>query len=157
MKCRETILYLSQYQDGELDKRLREKVNAHLEKCQKCRQELKLLETVTNGIKTLPDVEVHQSFSAQVMAKVKQTQQEKPRWFSLPSLVYSFVFIIFCLLGLMLNPNLKPQIQEPVKVSTLSSSTTISDYSALLAESQQLNLIEIQDRTIEMVYNGEYE
>jgi len=57
----------------------------------------------------------------------------------------------------MLNPNLKPQIQEPVKASTLSGSATISDYSALLAESQQLNLIEIQDRTIEMVYNGEYE
>jgi len=157
MKCRETILYLSQYQDGELDKRLREEVNAHLGECQRCTHELKQLEMVTNGIKTLPEVETQQNFTAQVMAKVKQTQEEKPRWFALPSLVYSFVFVIFCLLGLMLNPNLKPQIQEPVKISTVSSSATISDYSALLAESQKLNLIEIQDKTIEMVYNGEDE
>jgi len=157
MKCRETILYLNRYQDGELDKQLREEVDAHLEECQKCRQELRLLEIVTNGIKTLPEVEAQQNFSAQVMAKVKQTQGEKSRWFSLPSLVYSIVFILFCFLGLMLNPNLKPQVKEPVKVSTLSGSAAISDYSALLAESQQLNLIEIQDRTIEMVYNGEYD
>jgi len=95
MKCRETILYLSQYQDGELDRRLREEVNAHLGECQRCRQELRLLEIAANGIKTLPEVEPQQNFTAQVMAKVKHTQGEKTRWFALPSLVYSFVFIIF--------------------------------------------------------------
>ncbi len=161
MKCEETTLslYLSRHQDGELDKCLREEIEAHLEECQGCRQELRLLGTVTDGIKRLPEIEAHQNFTAQVMAKVKQKQkqEEKPRWFALPSLVYSYVFVIFCLLGLMLNPNLKPRTQEPVGVSTHSSSATISGYSALLAESRHLNLIEIQERTIEMVYNGEDE
>jgi anti-sigma factor RsiW len=159
MKCEKTTLslYLSQYQDGELDKRLREEIEAHLEECQACREELRRLGTVTGGIKRLPEIEAPQNFTAQVMAKVKQKQEEKPRWFALPSLVYSYVFVIFCLLGLMLNPNLKSPTQDPVGISTLSSSATISGYSALLAESQHLNLIEIQERTIEMVYNGEDE
>lgn len=161
MKCKETTLslYLSQYQDGELDKRLYEKIEAHLEDCQACRQELRLLGTVTDGIKRLPEIETQQNFTPQVMAKVKQKQkqEEKPRWFALPSMVYSYVFVIFCLLGLMVNPNLKPRTQEPVEVSTLSGSATISGYSALLAESRHLNLIEIQEKTIEMVYNGEDE
>jgi anti-sigma factor RsiW len=155
MKCKKTTrsLYLSQYQDGEVDNHLKEEIEAHLEECQRCRQELRLLGTVTDGIKRLPEVEARQNFTAQVMAKVKQKQEEKPRWFALPSLVYSFVFVIFCLLGVMLNPNLKPRTQERVEVST----STLSGYSALLSESRHLNLIEIQERTIEMVYNGEDE
>lgn len=147
--CKETKLHLSRYQDGELDKPLRERVNAHLAECPNCRQELQLLEQVTTDIKHLPEVDAPLNFTAQVMAKVKE--KEKPRWLVLPRLAYSFVFIIFCLLGILLNPNLNPPKQEPVK------QVTISDYSTLLAESQQLNLIEIQDKTLDMLYNGKDE
>lgn len=147
--CKETMFYLSRYQDGELDKPLWERVNAHLEECPNCRQELQLLEQVTTDIKHLPEVEAPLNFTAQVMAKV--TEKEKPRWLALPRLIYSFVFIIFCLLGFLLNPNLKSPEQKPVK------QVTISDYSTLLAESQRLNLIEIQDKTLEMLYNGKDE
>lgn len=144
--CNDIMLYLNRYQDGELDKPLRERVNAHLEECPNCKQELQLLEQVTTDLKHLPEVEAPFNFTAQVMAKVKE--KEKPRWLILPRLAYSFVFIIFCLLGILLNPNLNPPKQKPVK------QVAISDYSTLLAESQQLNLIEIQDKTLEMLYNG---
>ena len=159
MKCKETalFLYLSQYQDGELDKPLNEEIEAHLEECQACRQELRRFGIVTESIQRLPEIEAQQNFTAQVMAKVKQKQREKPRWFALPAMVYSYVFVIFCLLGLIVNPNLKPRAHEPAGVSTLSGRATISGYSALLSESRHLNLIEVQERTIEMVYNGEYE
>jgi hypothetical protein len=138
MKCKEILLYLSRYQDGELDKHLREKVENHLNECRSCGQELILLERVTENLKCLPEVEDKQNFTAQVMAKVKE--KRKPHWFALPSLVYYFVFIIFCLIGLILNQNLGTPKEE----------------SSILSESLHLNLIEIQDKTIEIVYNGEY-
>lgn len=147
--CEETMFYLSRYQDGELDKPLREQVKAHLAQCPDCRQELQRLEQVTADIKHLPEVEAPLNFTAQVMAKVKE--KEKPRWLVLPRLVYSFVFIIFCLLGFLLNPNLKSPRQKPVK------QVIVSDYSTLLVESQHLNLIEVQAKTLEMLYNGKDE
>lgn len=154
MKCKEILLYLNRYQDGELDKQLRKKVENHLKECQSCGQEFVLLERVTDNIKCLPEVEDKQNFTAQVMAKVKE--KRKPHWFALPSFVYYFVFIIFCLLGLILNPNLRTSQEEEVRVSRISDSTDISKYSSILSESQHLGLIEIQDKTIEIVYNGEY-
>jgi anti-sigma factor RsiW len=143
------MFYLSRYQDGELDKPPRERVKAHLAQCPDCRQELQLLEQVTADIKHLPGVEAPLNFTAQVMAAVKE--KEKPRRLALSRLVYSFVFIIFCLLGFLLNPHLKSPRQKPVK------QVTVSDYSSLLAESQHLNLIEVQAKTLDMLYNGKDE
>lgn len=70
----------------------------------------------------------------------------KTRWFALPSVVYSFVFILVCLLTLLLNPALRREKPEPVK---------ITDYSTLLVESQRLNLLEVQDKTLDLLYNNE--
>jgi len=161
MKCKETTLsfYLSQYQDGELDKPLHEEIEAHLKKCQVCRQELRRLGIVTEDIQRLPEIDAQQNFTAQVMVKVKQKRKhgKKPRWFALPAMVYTYVFVIFCMLGLIVNPNFKSWKQEPVGISTLSGNSTLSGYSTLLSESRYLNLIEVQERTLEMVYNGEYD
>ncbi|MCU0288879.1 MAG: hypothetical protein MUF15_21100 [Acidobacteria bacterium] len=109
-------------------------------------QEL-MFDQLMAGIKNLPGIEPQPNFTAQVMSRIKA--KEKPRWFALPVLTYSFVFIIFGILGLLLNPLLTLPNPKP-KVINASS-----DYSALLVESQELNLIEIQAKTIEMVYNGE--
>ncbi len=149
--CSEIIPYLNRYRDGEADEHLRQKIQAHLAQCPDCTLELQLLDQVTIRVKNLPEIEPRLNFTAQVMSQIKE--KENPHWFalpSLPSLAYSIVFIVFCILGLLLNPQLKTPKTESVPV------IKTADYITLLAESQQLNLIEIQDKTIEMVYNEEH-
>jgi anti-sigma factor RsiW len=145
--CKEIRPYLSRYRDSELDTdvQLREKTRSHLAECQDCSRELLLLDEITENVRHLPEVEPAPNFTAQVMARVLE-KERNPRWRLLPSLVYSFVFIVFCLLGLMLNPSLKKEAPEPVK---------ISDYSTVLVESQQLSLLEVQDKSLDLVYNEE--
>lgn len=155
--CSEIIPHLDRYRDGEADEDLCQKIQSHLAQCPDCTLELQLLDQVTVAVKNLPEIEPRLNFTAQVMAQVKE--KEQPRWFalpSLPSLAYSIVFIVFCILGLLLNPQMKSPITEPVSMTITTDSADYADYSTLLSESQQLNLIEIQDKTIEMVYNGEH-
>lgn len=151
--CSEITPYLNRYRDGEADERLCQKIQAHLAQCPDCTLELQLLDQVTAEVKNLPEIEPRLNFTAQVMSQIKE--KERPRWFalpSLPSLAYSLVFIVFCILGLLLNSQLKIPKTEPI---AMTITTDYADYPTLLAESQQLNLIEIQDKTIEMVYNEE--
>lgn len=152
--CREITPYLDRYRDGEADEGLRQKIQSHLAQCPDCTLELQLLDQVTAAVKNLPEIEPRLNFTAQVMAQIKE--KEQPRWFALPSLAYSIVFIVFCILGLLLNPQMKSPKTEPVPMTITTDSADYADYSTLLSESQQLNLIEIQDKTIEMVYNGEH-
>lgn len=144
LTCTEIKPYLSRYQDDEADHRLRGRIRRHLEECADCRQELLLLEQVTAGVGNLPGVEAQFNFTAQVMSRVLEKERTKTRWFILPPVVYSVVFILVCLLGLLLNPTLKTKTPEPVK---------IVDYSTLLIESQQLSLLEVQDKTFDLLYN----
>lgn len=144
--CTEIKPYLSRYQDGEADDRLCEQIRRHLETCEACRRELRQMEQVTAGVGRLPGAGAQPGFTAQVMARVLEKQRKKTRWFELPSVVYSFVFILVCLLTLLLNPTLRREKPEPVK---------INDYSTLLVESQRLNLIEVQDKTLDLLYNNE--
>jgi hypothetical protein len=95
------------------------------------------------------------NFTARVMANV--LEKEKPRRYLLPSLVYSLVFIVFCLLGLALNPNLKTPVQDEANADIIAVADAVEavDASDLLAESRQLALIKVQDSTFEMIYEGE--
>lgn len=147
LTCKEIRPFLSRYRDSarEADIRLRETTRSHLAECRDCSRELLLLEEVSESIRHLPEIEPAPNFTAQVMARVLE-KEKQPRWRLLPSLVYSFVFVVICLLGLLLNPSLKTEIQEPVK---------ISDYSTVLVESQQLSLLEVQDKSLELVYSEE--
>ncbi len=142
--CTKIKPYLSSYQDGETDNRLRERIRRHLEDCANCRQELLLLDQVTTEVRHLPEIETQPNFTAQTMAQILEKERTKTRWFALPSVVYSLVFILVCLLTLLLNPALKTETREPIK---------IADFSTPLMESQQLSLLEVQDKTFDLLYN----
>lgn len=146
LTCTEIKPYLSRYQDGEANDPLRGRIRRHLEECDHCGQELLLLEQVTGRVGHLPRVETQPNFTAQVMARVLEKERSKTRWFALPSVVYSLVFILVCLLGLLLNPALRTEEPDPAK---------ITDYSTLLVESQRLNLLEVQDKTFDLLYGEE--
>lgn len=153
--CNEITSYLSGYQDGELENHLRETVELHLRECPACRQQLLELQLLTDNIKSLPEVETSMNFTACVMSAV--LEKEKPRRAFLPSLVYSLVFILFCLLGLLLNPSLKSPARDDAdaEMAAVTEAVNAIDASSLLAESQQLALIKVQNSTFEMIYNEE--
>ncbi len=56
MKCKDIINLLSPYLEGELERKEREKLKAHLKECPKCREELSLLEKTIQSVKDLEEV-----------------------------------------------------------------------------------------------------
>ncbi|MCP4153265.1 MAG: hypothetical protein GY757_36375 [bacterium] len=157
LKCNDVQRYLNRYQDNELEPQLRLDVESHLQSCQQCSAQLLQLEEVTASLLQLPQQEPAMNFTARVMADVNK--KKSSQWFAFPSLLYSLVFIIFCLLGFMLNPYLKPQAAPVIPTEIMMASintpmvSTIAGYSDILTQSRDLNLMGIQDKTLEMVYN----
>ena len=79
-----------------------------------------------------------------------------------PSIVYSLVFIIFLSLGLILNGFMVIEIPItiPVEAVGAQAETTVTQtngqdnqIAGMMAESRSLNLMDVQDRTIEMFGN----
>ena len=143
MTCNEVKCRLSSFQDNELDAAAKAAVQAHLDECGDCRREYRELEAVYRGIHKIKEIEPAQNFTSIVMGQIKQ--REERRWFALPSFVYSLIFIIFFFLGILFTANLKngaPPEQEEMYVSNI------------LIESQDLSLINIQDKTLAMLYSG---
>ena len=165
MVCDDANVFLSRYQDNELDPATRAQIDTHLQACETCQQELLQLNAVTTRVKQLPEVEAGPYFTAQVMGKVMEKEKEKKsRWWawiplpSSPSLskaIYTIVCIVFLLLGILVNMN----TGSPVSDFTSSSDggqglQQEQQMVRLLVESQDLSLINVQDNTLAMLYNG---
>ncbi len=164
MMCDKAIAYLSRYQDNELDPAARAQIDTHLQACAACREELLQLEAVTTRVKQLPVVEAGPYFTTQVMGKIME-KEKKSRWlawFPLPSsspsflkAVYTVVFIIFLLLGVWVNMKTgSPASNFPASGDTAQDRQQELQMVRLLVESQDLSLINVQDKTFAMLYNG---
>lgn len=146
--CDAVTALLSRYQDNELDREMQGKISTHLLECDACRKELESLEQVTHRVKQLPEVDTAVNFTAVVMGKIIEKEEEKIGWFKLPSLAYSFVFILFLLLGVWFNSSLgninggSPQNQPETYMAQL------------LTESQNLRLINVQASSMELLDTG---
>jgi anti-sigma factor RsiW len=68
---------LSAYKDGELDGDLSEQISLHLGNCAACRKELAQLERVDSLVADMPKLEVQESFSLQVIAKISTKEQDR--------------------------------------------------------------------------------
>jgi hypothetical protein len=153
MKCEEVRNILSRFQDRELDKKREAQVQEHLFKCEQCNQEMELLDLVVDRVTKISEVDVPPNFSALVMNKVHQ--KEKHRYFSLSPVFYSFIFIIFAIVLFMFSVNFMKNGQEKTaQFPIFSKASDLSEYSNILAESQYLSLMEVQDKTIDMLVNG---
>lgn len=148
--CNEFRTNLSKYQDSGpgyelLTPQMREAIGLHLLECEACRAELELLQTVTRQVKALPEVEAAPNFTAQVMGRLKEKQQRQ--LFSLPSWVYSFVFLLFLALGFFITYTLESpgplngngQLQEEMFLAQT------------LTETQDLRLMAVQDSSVELL------
>lgn len=162
--CDDAVAYLSRYEDNELDPVTRAQLDSHLQVCEACQKELLLLKEITTRVKHLPEVEAGPYFTAQVMTKVMGKEKaKKSRWLqwtpvpSAPSLlkvIYTVVFIIFLLLGVLVNMNTgSPGSNFPAGEAPGQEQQELQMV-RLLVESQDLSLINVQDTTLAMLYNG---
>jgi hypothetical protein len=157
-KVCDAVVFLSRYQDNELDLVTREKIDTHLQECEVCQKELMQLRDVIKRIKQLPEVETDPAFNARVLGKMMD-KENKHRWTWLPSsdslakVIYSIVFIIFLVLGIWLNMTTVSIIPNATNDPNLDLQQE-QQMVLLLVESQDLGLINVQDKTIAMLYNA---
>jgi anti-sigma factor RsiW len=162
--CDDAAAYLSRYQDNELDPATRAQIDPHLQVCETCQKELLQLKEITTRVKHLPEVEAGPYFTAQVMAKVMEKEKAKKsrwlQWFPVPSspsllkVIYTVVFIIFLLLGVLVDMNTgSPGSNFPAGAAPGQEPQELQMV-RLLVESQDLSLINVQDTTLAMLYNG---
>ncbi len=164
--CADISIYLSGYQDGELNEERHRRVSTHLTRCDACRASLAELERLTTGLRRVEDVEASFDFTAEVMGHILENEtaaaparpdrSNRFGWFSSPALVYSLVFIVFCLLGFLINPSLRPPALETVEPPSISIAmeadlNDLTAYSNALTESQQLNLIDVQEQSLDLL------
>jgi anti-sigma factor RsiW len=166
MVCDAAKAFLSRYQDNELDPAIRAQIDTHLQACETCQKELLQLKEITTRVKRLPEVKAGPYFNAQVMGKVIEKEKEKKSrwlaWFPLPSsslslakVIYTVVFIIFLLLGVLANMNTgSPVSNFPAGGDIGQDQQQELQMVRVLVESQDLSLINVQDKTIAMLYNG---
>jgi anti-sigma factor RsiW len=166
MACDDANAFLSRYQDNEPDPAARARIDTHLQACETCQKELLVLNAVTARVKRLPEVEAGPYFTARVMGKVMEKEKEKKSrrlaWFPLPSLspslskvIYTIVCIIFLLLGVLVNMNTgSPVFDFPASGDSGQDQQQELQMVQVLVESQDLSLINVQDKTLAVLYNG---
>jgi predicted anti-sigma-YlaC factor YlaD len=145
--CDTVTALLSRYQDNELDRDMQVEINSHLLECDACRKELESLEQVTHQVEQLPEVDTAVNFTAVVMGKIIEKQEEKTQRFKLPSFsfAYSFVFVLFLLLGLWFSSTVD-------NIDGVSLQNQPGIYIAqLLTESQNLRLINVQENAMALL------
>ena len=139
MNCQKICLLLSPYQDNECDEKIRSEVSNHLQKCTHCQNEFEKLELIKKEISRLSTIEPKPHITANIMSKLRE--KKKAPLFPLPSVIYSIIFIIFFIMGVLVNKDFETKREE----------ITISQ---LLLQGQDLNSILIDDKTFDLLKNG---
>jgi len=139
MNCQKICLLLSPYQDNECDEKTSSEIFNHLQKCKHCRQEYELMEQTKEELNKLSKIEPGIHFTANLMSKLQQ--KKKSRFLLVPSMIYSFIFIVFFTIGILVNKDIAPEKEE----------ITISQ---LLLQGQNLNSTLIEGKTFALLNNG---
>lgn len=163
--CHLVTASLSRYQDGETTPEAARSIERHLDSCAHCTSELQLLRQVTTGVKSIPPVDAAGDFTAQAMSRIMETAARESNapelaarpfgFWKRPSLVYSFVFVLFLVFGFFINSHLGNGIvngnsEDPASAAVESGSAYIA---RVLNESQDLNLSNVQDQTVAILYD----
>ena len=102
MNCIEVSALLSPYQDNELEGGLYKKVEKHLSVCENCRKELEEFAGISRDIAEIRDVEPAENFNAVIMSAVKEHKEKK--YSGKMAYVYTFVFTLFFIFGVIIDP-----------------------------------------------------
>jgi anti-sigma factor (TIGR02949 family) len=108
MRCEDIRGKLQEYLDGELVSEESRAVKAHLAACSACREDLRLLRQVNDGLATLPVLEEPVNFTARVMAQISPTSLPafRLRW---EDAAVSFAFAATVIAVLSVFSLLQPQ------------------------------------------------
>ena len=130
MNCKKIKKLLQLYIDNTLTFGEKQLVEKHLEKCSKCRAELKSLSTMVRLIESFPEVSTSPNFTENLMSKISQIEEKEreriiPAWqislknlWSAPRYRYSLVSIltlaVFCVFTFVFvfHPSLLPGQRE---------------------------------------------
>jgi len=102
MKCSEVILLLNRYQDNELEQHSGDRMKRHLSVCKNCRVELAELNRISRDLAGIRDVEPKENFTAEVMSLIKEHKEKK--FEGKFAYIYSFVFALFFIFGVLIDP-----------------------------------------------------
>jgi len=119
MDCGEVSRKLSPFQDNELEADVRISVEEHLSGCEECRRELEEYVEITADLLSAVDIEPSVNFDAVVMSEINGYREKKHS--GKFAFVYSFVFALFFIFGVFVNPFSSGSIPEPEITPELSS------------------------------------
>ena len=102
MKCSEVNLLLSRYQDNELEEHSGNMVKGHLLTCESCRKELDDFNRITRDVAGIRNVDPKENFTIEVMSLVKEHKEKK--FAGKFAYIYSFVFALFFIFGVLIDP-----------------------------------------------------
>jgi len=111
MDCGEVSGKLSPYQDNELGAEERAGIEEHLFVCEECRKELEELTLITTDISSLESIEPLLNFDAKVMSMVKGYEEKK--YSAKLAFAYSFIFTLFFIFGIFIDPFSHAALPEP--------------------------------------------
>jgi hypothetical protein len=106
MKCKETLLELEAYLNGELEEKKSKAISEHLEKCINCKRELDALLQQNETLKQLEPIEPSPNFDTVFWQKVTEAEQSAikenswlkiPRisWLPIPAMSLLVILILF--------------------------------------------------------------
>ncbi len=115
MNCEKYSQWVSLYIDEELKEQDRIAFENHISNCNSCREEVDILQDITNNIKALKMIDPPEGFHQELMDKIKLEQQviplrtKKHKWF-LNIKVASAVAAVFIFSTILFNP---PKTKAP--------------------------------------------
>ena len=119
MECKEVLENLVAFLDGELDKDLNAQISRHMESCNLCTKEARLLSKTWHILDKFPELEPNEKIIRQIQEKVRAINNQKPdlllwrwRWVRIAVLSTAAGLIItlgihFMVTGLKPLPDLK--------------------------------------------------
>ena len=119
MKCSEVNLLLSRYQDNELEEHSGNMVKGHLLTCESCRKKLDEYNRISRDVAGIRDVDPKENFTIEVMSLVKEHKAKK--FAGKFAYIYSFVFALFFIFGVLIDPYPSGGSSEKAGKAELSS------------------------------------
>ncbi len=119
MDCAEVFRKLSPFQDNELEAEVHARVKEHLSGCEGCKKEFEELIKINEILLSADNVESSENFDAEVMAGINRYREK--RHSGKFAFAYSFIFALFFVFGVFLDPFFSGSIPEPEIIPELSS------------------------------------
>lgn len=85
MNCIDVQVMLSVYIDGECTQQEQEEIKAHLEQCEKCREEFNALKALLSKLNDIKEFEVPEGFHQELMQKLQPmmpSNKSKKKWYA---------------------------------------------------------------------------